>query len=459
MSGAARTFGDDLSNRFSKLEVEDIDEKLDLTTLDVNQAAYKAPQAKSKVEYEEVYELVDEFDVDLPFTTYCFFEDLHCIQDFLKEMWTKLTKEELDLMTCAMTTRNIALDMVRRAEEDVISQAPTLLQKPRSYEAIAEVVFFVESSAKGKNPQEAFASDDSLKITPVDEFVYLSTARILMKFEQILAMKVAYPQPVPSVRFSYISRPELLELPQVKKWEEEDELLTQLLMELSLNDNIQKALEALSEQKAPMANEITLGLYVLRREGEISIWIVFAARILLDISDVLGKEISRAHLEQKVAGDKVFALLDFKAEGAKPNPRGERWRTKDGPPVMAFWKLLQYWTVIDPFPMMKQKWLAEKASVVDQYRFFDELPAEIWEQVERKAQATVAEPRPPQHLVANIRKISLHPIKARCRARFPVYSQPHSQWYLDVQRCSGNGTRGYNFSEPPPLDLRYRPSV
>ena len=50
-------------------------------------------------------------------------------------------------MTCSMTT-NIALDMVRRAEEDVIDQVSTLLKKPRSYEAISTVIFFVESFAK-----------------------------------------------------------------------------------------------------------------------------------------------------------------------------------------------------------------------------------------------------------------------------------------------------------------------
>lgn len=81
------------------------------------------------------------------------------------------------------------------------------------------IIFFAESFAKGENPEEAFASSDRLKITPFDEFVYLSTARILIKLEQTAAMKIAYPQPVPSVRFSYLSPPDLLDLPQVKKWE------------------------------------------------------------------------------------------------------------------------------------------------------------------------------------------------------------------------------------------------
>lgn len=51
----------------------------------------------------------------------------------------------------------------------------------------------------------------------------MSTARILIKLEQVSSLKIAYPQPVLSVRVSYLSRPDVLDLAQVKKWDEEDE--------------------------------------------------------------------------------------------------------------------------------------------------------------------------------------------------------------------------------------------
>ena len=145
--GAFRTFGDDLCNKFGNLHVEDTNEDLDHTTSTTIQEIPKTHKAKSKMECEEVYELVDEFSIDIPFIIFCFFEDLHRIQDFLKETWTQYSKKELGLMTCSMTT-NIALDMVRRAEEDIIDQASTLLKKPRSYEAISMLIFYVESFVK-----------------------------------------------------------------------------------------------------------------------------------------------------------------------------------------------------------------------------------------------------------------------------------------------------------------------
>lgn len=42
---------------------------------------------------------------------------------------------------------------------------------------------------------------------------------MLVKFEHLAVMKIAYPQPVPPFGMSYISRPQLLELPEIIKWE------------------------------------------------------------------------------------------------------------------------------------------------------------------------------------------------------------------------------------------------
>ena len=162
-------------------------------------------------------------------------------------------------MTCSTTT-NLTFDLVRRVDEDIVSQTPTLLAKPRSYESISTIIFFAESFVRGKDPSQVLGIDESLKITPFDEFIYLSTARILIKFEQIAAMKIAYPQPVPSVRMLYLTRPDLLELPQIRKWEEEDEILSQLLMELMLSDDISRALVELSH-KRPVRQQMNLPRY------------------------------------------------------------------------------------------------------------------------------------------------------------------------------------------------------
>ena len=84
------TSGEDLKNRFSALAIEDTDEALDLAAAEVatsNLGVAKKSQAKNRS--MEIYELEGQSDIDDAFTIFCFFEDLHRLQDFLKETWDR----------------------------------------------------------------------------------------------------------------------------------------------------------------------------------------------------------------------------------------------------------------------------------------------------------------------------------------------------------------------------------
>ena len=269
-------------------------------------------------------------------------------------------------MTCTMTT-NLAFDVVRRAEEDIISQAPEMLGKPRSYEAIAMLIFSVDSFQPRENPTKKQELEGKLRITPFDEFIYLSTARTLMKFERFTAARCGFPQPVPSVRLLYLFRPDLLELPQVKKWEDEDDFLSQLLMDMSLEDELWPKVSNLTRRrKPPASDELSKGLYNLRHEGEVSTWIVLAARVLLDIRDIMGKDISRGHREQVAAGLAAFKTLDLRIDEAESlASSGKGWTREDGQHIVDLCTTLQYWTVNDVFPDLKQDFLANE--VVETY--------------------------------------------------------------------------------------------
>ena len=130
---------------------------------------------------------------------------------------------ELQGRTCelvvASVINNLAFNFVRRAEEEIISLDPKRYSKPRSYDALSLEVFYAESFSKGEDPEAKFASNESFQITPFDDFIFLPTAPILMKFHRLMELDLGYPQPVPPFRFAYISRPELLELPMTENGE------------------------------------------------------------------------------------------------------------------------------------------------------------------------------------------------------------------------------------------------
>ena len=69
------------------------------------------------------------------------------------------------------------------------------------------------------------------------------------------------------------------------------------------------------DHKAPAVDELSKRLYQLRREAGVSTWIVFGARVLLDIRDILGEQTPRAHREKVAVRHASFKTRDMSVEG------------------------------------------------------------------------------------------------------------------------------------------------
>lgn len=367
-----------MKNQFHGLQVEDTDDRLDIAASDIiavpNKSTAKKPASR------DVYEL--ELGIDLAFIIFCLFEDLHRMQDFVKTIWRKVNTGGLNITTASILT-DFAIYLARRAEEDVVASAPELPAGAQSYEVLSFQIFYADSFSRGEDPIAKLNSTESLRITPFDDFIYLSTARTLMKFASMAKFKISYPQPVLPARFSYISRPELLELPEIKKWEAEDEFLSQMLMDLSFNDNIAKALKETTKQEAPILDHLSKAFAEVREKGEVAVWTVFASRILLDIHEILGDRVGRGYQELQNAATLAEKTLDLKTEGTTlvPGGAGERWLTKDAGLVMELNTMIQYYILKYPIAELKRRWMLEHGQDDNQFRSFKELPPEWQGQV------------------------------------------------------------------------------
>ena len=372
----------EMANRFGTLDVEDLDESLDVAASDVVITNKKPAKGHSI----DVYELEGQCEIDHAFIIFCFFEDLHRLQNALRETWESYKAGTCDLVLASVVT-NLAFSLVRRAEEEIITLDPERYSKPRSYESLSLEIFYADSFGKGEDPEARLASNDMLRITPFDDFIYLPTARTLMKFQQLMKLEAGYPQPVPPFRFSYISRPELLELPETKKKEKEDHLLTQILIDSSLNDVIHDdKLAHKTGQKPPVEDEFSNGLERLRNAGEISIWVVFASRIILDIQDLLGKDVGRGYDDLRSAAQDALNVFDFHVEGNElvPGGNGECFHAKDADLPLNIHNYLNYWVVQAPLPSVKA--LCDQGKT-GQHTGIDDLPPEAREQVLREMRA------------------------------------------------------------------------
>jgi hypothetical protein len=114
----ANSDGIGLSNRFDRLEIQDLDDQ-DLESLftSTTKAGSRSSAKVDKVECDL------SIDTDLPFLIFCFYEDLECIRGLIRETWTRFAAGELDLTTASLTT-NLAIGIARKAEEDIQNLAP-----------------------------------------------------------------------------------------------------------------------------------------------------------------------------------------------------------------------------------------------------------------------------------------------------------------------------------------------
>lgn len=94
-------------NIFEMLDVEDItDENLVASGLKSHHA--KAIPKRAPL---ETYELDSDLDIDVPFIVFCFFEDLHRVQEFVNDTWKSHKSGSMDIGAAYLLT-NYAVTIV-----------------------------------------------------------------------------------------------------------------------------------------------------------------------------------------------------------------------------------------------------------------------------------------------------------------------------------------------------------
>lgn len=379
----------EISNRFAGLTVEEVDANFELTTTEIANTKPGAAVETYEIEVDPLW--------DVAFSIYCFFEDLQRLQEEVKRTWRRYQAGQVDLMSATLVS-SAAIEMVRRAETDMHDLHTAYFPTKRTYNELAMTIFQADSIDRGQNAQERLASNESLRVTPFDSFIYLPTAHILMKFSQRkeIIKKCAWPPPVSQMRFSYISRPELLELPEIKELEREDEILSQLLLEMILKDTMKPEVKRLQKQGA-QAGDLDFNVFSLIEDsfarsvrplwekGIVTVQSVFASRITLDVLDICrgGRSFHQELIEGKDRSQEVFQFF-VDEYGVLDVGGGVRWLTKDQALIAGINALLTHHIANPALPALKQMMLQANPPTDGFDMDNDNLPPEILEAVKAK---------------------------------------------------------------------------
>lgn len=369
-----------------------------------------------------LFELEVDAEWDDAFTAYCFFQDLHNIQDTLKR-WTKYKDGELDLISATIATQ-AGIELVHRAEKDLLETNPDLRIWEKPYEDISMAVFYSEALRNGRDPVESLNSTDSREVTPLDKFIYLPTARSLINMAQMCEhlSKLGWPLPVPPMRFSYIARPELLELPKYQKLEKEDATLTRLMLYVLLEYQTKGLQEKYGGPKLLPAfeDESTKSMRDIWTKCEVNIRNVFAPRVLLDILGVCDYHL-QFHQNLLDMGQQAKKTFSFTLHDDGALDTGEvRWLAKDNELILDTWGLLEHHITYKALGQMKKETLASQGTLSRRSMTMGELPPE-WR--ERLREEGMLEESPEEHK-ENMRRLDPQMIRPAPQPDFIISHNP-----------------------------------
>ena len=232
------------------------------------------------------YDVDLEDDWDTAFAIFCFFEDVHRLESSLVNLWQRQRDGLVELVTATVTT-TAAWDLLNRTETELYSRLPGKTSGGSLYNELSLTIFYAECFRSGEDPEARLGTASMLKITPFDEFIYLPTARVLVKFAKIQATvhdKTAWPPPVIPMRFNYIIDPGLLDTPEMRKYEEEDRLLSQLLLDRAMTEELHQNIGTVTDENMarflpPVEDVLSKYLRKIWKSGNVTVTSVSSCKI------------------------------------------------------------------------------------------------------------------------------------------------------------------------------------
>ncbi|KAI1135835.1 hypothetical protein F5Y05DRAFT_421213 [Hypoxylon sp. FL0543] len=278
----------ELRNRFSHLSVEDVDESFELTAAQVASASTKTkndPQPRPA----DIFELEAEKEFEDSFAAFCFFQDLHKIEERLKQTWKDFKSGQINLVVADIITR-AAICMIRRAEEDICSSRFADETHGDTYFRLYDAMSTTRSLMDNPGLQELRIPN----LISFDNFGFLPTAFILEKFSQAAMYTFDMGEPlVTPIDFLHLLEPQRRGVAECQRLAHQDRILSQLLIGMRTVDLLKASRINTSRPtlSAPIQEDIfTTVVRPVWEKKTISATCVVTSKIILDILEINGYE-------------------------------------------------------------------------------------------------------------------------------------------------------------------------
>ena len=287
---------DNLVNLYDVLYIDDLDEDSTAApTLATPVKNAASPKKRCSETRKIVYEAETTME-EVYFAMFCFFNDLNRLREFLRNLWQQYDAGTLNLMTVSVTT-NTAINIVRRAEQDLVTTFPIL----ESYDKITRTISGLMYEIRGEDPSAPDDPDNVLTndaILNLADWVYLSPHSIIKTFCK--ATK--------SYNMSIDNRADYAGFynPSISSHERMDLngfILIDGLTELSY------VAKYGYDVGLPVVDELIEGLHSAFIDEAVPLWVAYAAQIFVDIQIVLRDNVARGLSELQTSGTQIASSL------------------------------------------------------------------------------------------------------------------------------------------------------
>ena len=275
--GAAAT-AEATKNTFDGLEVEELDEDA------FNALPSVVSSRPNPIKYE--IEKSDDGE-EWFFALHCLFDDLHEIQELIREMWSDYLEGKLDISTASVVT-NMAVALVKRAEQDFQHE----MKPPDGYTQFKDGeltdIYYVDNCLRyDLKPRRTPGTMVDAERYEYVEDAFLLPSRCLISINE--HVKSLNGKSFPGTRPAYLGTYDPALHRAAMSNEEKMHSDTALLMDFIVTFGPYVA----AGNNTPMDDELIKGLRHMCETGKIPLWLVFAAQLYLDVHGILTTESNR----------------------------------------------------------------------------------------------------------------------------------------------------------------------
>jgi hypothetical protein len=226
---------------------------------------------------------------------HCLFHDIAQIREFVVKIWSV---GEFDLMACAVAT-NTAIDLVRQAQRDFETDFGVAF----NYEEVAGYFYDVQCRLHGFDPQKRVSADDPINFeaASIANFVMLPIYVLLDSFRDVLR-DGQIPVSKPGYFGSYDPSSDRQKKGARQQFEEDKIVLMEIMSDVCWLTAITPGI--------PAEDNFTRMARVMRKDGIIALWSVFAAQVFVDVNHILRGRVDSGFRELQRHARKIKLTLE-----------------------------------------------------------------------------------------------------------------------------------------------------